>query len=337
MNILVTGGAGGIGSTLCIDLVRKGHTVYALDNLSNGYRENLIEDGEQVCELFVEDIRVTSLVRQIIESHHIEYIIHLAAITALPVCETFPYNCINVNVAGTSSVISAARHSGAKVIFASTSAIYENCDKSLAPFKESISVEPKLMYPISKKLGEDIVDAFKQNYGMGITTLRFFNVFGPRQDIHRKTPPLMNYIVREVKNNRPLEFFSDGKQVRDYVHVNDVVKLIELCMTNEAALGETFNVCTSTLTSVRDIISYAEEAFGKSFIHTFNEPKDYWKNYPDIHFGKNHLDKNVIAKEVNKFALGSYEKAHSILGWNPNTDIRTLMIESMRENYNRYS
>lgn len=331
MNILVTGGAGGIGSTLCLYLTQRGHNVIAYDNLNNGYRENLLEDGEQFCTLYKQDIRNTSYLRSLLKTHRIDYIIHLAAITALPVCESDPAECINVNVAGTISVLDAARERGVPCIVAGTSAIYENNSYKEAPFTEDIYVYPRLFYPLSKKMMEDAIESYRKNYDMNITVLRFFNVFGPRQDIHRKSPPLINYIVRQIHNNDNLVFYSNGKQVRDYVHVDDVVDLIELCLTNRNAANQTFNVCTETLTSVRDIIGYAAKAFNKSFVYEFKESTSFWSDYSKIHEGEKHILPSVLNHEVNKYALGSFKKASDMLGWKPRTDIENLMIDTMRK------
>lgn len=337
MNILITGGAGGIGSTLALLLTQKGHKVIAYDNLNNGYVENLKENGDFFCQLKEGDIRDTKNLQNTIVKQKIEKVIHLAAITALPVAESDPLECLNVNVAGTASVLKAAKSVDAQVIVASTSAIYEHNDRSEAPFKETIEVKPRLMYPLSKKLMEEVVLAFNDNYGIDYTLLRFFNVFGPRQDIHRKSPPLINYIVREVKNGRDPIFYSDGKQQRDYVHVDDVVTMIEKCMTDTKALGKTFNLCTGTLTSVRDIISFAEKAFDMKIYHSFLPAKEFWLDYNELHTGLKPIKKSVLEHEVNKFALGSNELAKQTIGWQPNTNIEELMIQTMRKNYELYT
>jgi nucleoside-diphosphate-sugar epimerase len=168
---------------------------------------------------------------------------------------------------------------------------------------------------------------------MDITTLRFFNVFGPRQDIHRKSPPLVNYIVRQIKNRETINLFSDGTQLRDYVHVDDVVRMIDICLDGNKSKGGVYNVCSETLTSVHDIIGFAKKAFGQIPEVIFNKPKNFWQNYDSIHQGKNHLLQHVIENEVNKYSLGSCKKAEDVLGWKPNRDIESLMVETMRENY----
>ena len=337
MNILITGAAGGIGSTLALLLTQKGHKVIAYDNLNNGYLDNLKENGVFFCRFESGDIRDTDFLQEVIIRENIEKVIHLAAITALPVAESDPYECLSVNVAGTASVLKAAKFVNAQVIVASTSAIYENNEPADAPFKEQIEVKPRLMYPLSKKLMEEVVHAFDKNYGIDYTILRFFNVFGPRQDIHRKSPPLINYIVREVKNGREPVFYSDGKQQRDYVHVDDVVTMIEKCLSHPNALGQTFNLCTTTLTSVRDIIGFAEQAFSMEIKHSFLPAKEFWSEYNELHSGEKPIKKTVLEHEVNKFALGSNELAKQVIGWEPNKNISELMVDTMRKNYELYS
>jgi len=333
MNILITGGAGGIGSTLAMLLTRNGHTVVAVDNFNNGYMENMYEDGKQICDIVALDIRETKKLTELLEFNKTEIVIHLAALTSLPICESDPKECIDVNVAGTASVLTAARLSNIKrTIVASTSAIYENTPTKYAPFKEKDPVSPRLFYPLSKKLMEDVVQSYITNYDMDVVTLRFFNVFGPRQDIHRKSPPLINYIVREIANNRPLKLFSDGTQVRDYVHVDDVVSMIERCIQVEDISGKIFNVSTATLTSVKNIINFAEKAFNKKLDYTFNPPDKFWADYDVIYQGKPLLNR-VLEREVTKFSLGSVSKSAKLLDWHPNTKIKELMIDTMRKNY----
>ena len=331
MNILITGGAGGIGSTLALLLTKNGHTVVALDNFNNGYMENMYENGEQICDIVALDIRETKKLTELLHDNKTNVIVHLAALTSLPVCESDPAECLSVNVAGTASVLTAARLAGVqRVVVASTSAIYENNTRNDAPFEEMISVYPKLFYPLSKKLMEDTIQSYIENYGMDIVTLRFFNVFGPRQDIHRKSPPLINYIAREVINDRKLTFYSDGYQVRDYVHVSDVVSLIEKCMVMPAAKNEIFNLCSGTLTSVRDIIEYAKLAFNKKLNYEFIPASTFWAGYNNIYDGQYPLKEEVIQREVNKFSLGSCRKTSKVLGWTPNKDIPSLMIDTFK-------
>jgi nucleoside-diphosphate-sugar epimerase len=330
---MITGAAGGIGSTLALELTKKGHKVIAIDNLDNGYIENLYENGKQFCTFLERDIRDSISIPYTLEKEKIDIVIHLAAITSLPSAECNPHETIDVNVGGTAAILDAVRKSNVKrTIIASTSAIYENTIDT--PFKEDVDVSPRLIYPLSKKMMEDVIESYKVNYGLDIVTLRFFNVFGPRQDIHRESPPLINYITRCVHEESEATFYSDGTQQRDYVHVDDVVSMISLAMIVTEAAGETFNVCTGTLTSVKDIIGYAEKAYGK-FEYKFLPSERYWGAYGMLHKGSNPLKPEVIAREVNKFAVGSHHKAKTILGWNPNTNIEELMIKTFEESLER--
>lgn len=335
MNIFITGAAGGIGSTLALKLTELGHKVIAFDNLNNGYEDNLKENGESFCMFIKGDIRDDyCFLANYFDYHNIDVVIHLAAITSLPECESDSHECIDVNVGGTANILNAARRKGIHVIVASTSAIYENNDPKDTPFTEDIPVTPRLFYPLSKKLMEETIQSYIRNYDMNITTLRFFNVFGPRQDIYRKSPPLMNYIVREIKNKRPLTFYSSGNNPRDYIHVNDVVTMIEKVLPRTDR--QTFNLCTGTLTSVSDVIEYAKKAFG-NFEYKFEAPTKFWSAYDSLYEGAKPIQDFVVENEVKKFCLGSTQKAEKLLNWKPNKDIETLMIQSMKENYERYS
>jgi nucleoside-diphosphate-sugar epimerase len=258
--------------------------------------------------------------KSIIEEKDI--LIHLAAITALPDCESNVRDTINVNVTGTTNIMECARKWNVPhVIFASTSAIYENNKEKI--FTENLEVNPRLWYSLSKKMAEEVCKSYRINYSMNITTLRFFNVFGPRQDIHRKNPPLLNYLVREIKQGKQPVLHSTGEQARDYIHVDDVVKLIDLCLGKKP--DDTFNVCTGSLLSVNQIVKYVCETFDSSIKPTYREALKLWDTYPDLFSGDYPLDKEIVAKETNKYSKGSYQKAKELLGWEPNTDLEFLI------------
>ena len=320
MRILLTGAAGGIGSTLGYYLHKKGHQLTLVDNLRNGYSENLLIGKKTFGDFYNQDIRDPQLVDKLIDLY--DCIIHLAAITALPDCESGVSDTIHTNVAGTANIMECARRWNVPhVIFASTSAIYENNKEQI--FTENLEVNPRLWYSLSKKMAEEVCESYRINYGMNITTLRFFNVFGPRQDIHRKNPPLLNYLVREIKQGKQPVLHSTGEQARDYIHVDDVVKLIDLCL--EKKPNDTFNVCTGSLLSVNQIVKYVCETFDSSITPIYREASKLWDTYPDLFSGDYPLDKQIVAKETNKYSKGSYQKAKELLGWEPNTDLESLI------------
>jgi len=320
MKILLTGAAGGIGSTLGYYLFKKGHELTLVDNLRNGYEENLLIDGNPFGVFYNQDICDIKITDKLFDNY--DCIIHLAAITALPDCESNVRDTINVNVIGTTNIMECARKWNVPhVIFASTSAIYENNKEKI--FTENLEVNPRLWYSLSKKMAEEVCKSYRINYSMNITTLRFFNVFGPRQDIHRKNPPLLNYLVREIKQGKQPFLHSTGEQARDYIHVDDVVKLIDLCLGKKP--DDTFNVCTGSLLSVNQIVKYVCETFDSSIKPTYREALKLWDTYPDLFSGDYPLDKEIVAKETNKYSKGSYQKAKELLGWEPNTDLEFLI------------
>jgi len=320
MRILLTGAAGGIGSTLGYYLHKKGHQLTLVDNLRNGYSENLLIGKKTFGDFYNQDICDPQLVDKLIDLY--DCIIHLAAITALPDCESNVSDTIDINVAGTANIMECARKWNVPhVIFASTSAIYENNKEQI--FTENLEVNPCLWYSLSKKMAEEVCESYRINYGMNITTLRFFNVFGPRQDIHRKNPPLLNYLVREIKQGKQPVLHSTGEQARDYIHIDDVVKLIDLCL--EKKPNDTFNVCTGSLLSVNQIVKYVCETFDSSIKPIYREASRLWDTYPDLFSGYYPLNKKIVAKETNKYSKGSYQKAKELLGWEPNTDLESLI------------
>jgi nucleoside-diphosphate-sugar epimerase len=330
MKILITGAAGGIGSTLGYHLNKNGHNLILVDNLRNGYLENLTIDGETFGKFYNTDINSENF-HNIVSTEMPEVIVHLAAITSLPDCEVNYRECIRCNVEGTASVLGAARKAGVdKIIFASTSAVYENTPLEDGGFLESDDINPRLFYSLSKKMSEEICMSFSENYGMNITTLRFFNVFGPRQDIHRKSPPLINYIARELLNNRSPILHSDGKQSRDYVHVNDVVDLIEKCLGRDNKGYYTFNVSTGTLTSVQNILESVKIGINleTDIEPVYRESNRLWESYGDLFEGKYSLKKSIVEKETIKKSLGDNNLSKKILNWNPNHKIIDL-IKSM--------
>jgi len=331
MKILITGGAGGIGSTLAYAL-SKTHQVAVVDSLRNGYIENLSINNKEFCKFFLLDIRSNAFT-EFVKNEKPDIIIHLAAITSLPDCESNINECIDINVTGTLNVLESARLNNIKrVIFASTSAVYENnkIDENNG-FTEDLIVNPRLFYSLSKKLSEEICISYEKNYGMEIPILRLFNVFGPRQDIHRKSPPLLNYLVRELKNNRQPVLHSNGEQKRDYIHINDVIEAFTICLTNPNAKNNIFNISSGNLLSVKDIVRYTKEALGINIDPIYRSAKMLWDDYPKLFEGKLSLDKNIVEKETNKFSLGNNSKAKRVLNWNPNENLESLIKDTVKQ------
>jgi len=328
MNILITGAAGGIGSTLAYSLHKKGHNLILVDNLRNGYKDNLIINNQTFGNFINHDIRN---INDISFDIKLDAVIHLAAITSLPDCESNIEETISINVQGTASVLEFCRKRNISyVFFSSTSAVYEHSKEKI--LSEDQFVSPKLWYSLSKKMGEDLCESYRQNYKMNITTARLFNVFGPRQDIHRKNPPLLNYLVNEIKLKQIPILHSDGNQRRDYIHINDVISFVELCL--EKNPNYTINVCSGQTLNVKEIVKIVKETLNSDIEPSFRDASMLWNTYPSLFEGNYPLLKKVVINETNKNSLGSNKLALE-LGWKPNTDLYDLVKKTTLEIYNK--
>jgi len=318
MKILITGAAGQIGSGLAKRICDK-HELTLVDNLRNGYASHLKDDeGEFIAPFHNIDV-ATAEIYSCTGSY--DAIIHLAAISSLPDCETNPLETLHCNVNATANVLDFARKMNVPhVVFASTSAVYENNDVDL--FTEDLEVSPRLYYSLSKKMCEDLIESYREHYGSKVTILRFFNVFGPDGDQTRPNPPLLNFVYRELTKGKAPVLSGDGEQVRDFICIDDVVSMLDLCLEKQP--NDVFNVCTGKAVSVNQISRWVAEALGKEDIGLDHKPAgDLWDHYPDLFQGEYGLDKNIVGKETTRYSKGSYQKAKDLLGWEPNTDIES--------------
>lgn len=312
--ILITGGAGFVGSQLGYVLHKRGHEILLLDNMLYGRLDNLAINGEFFGEFIGMDIRSKDLFSVM---RNVDYVFHFAGIAPLPDCQTNPYQAIDINVAGTANVLEAARFSGVKkVIFSSTSAIYEN--NKHFPTNEKDDTLPYLIYSTSKKQAEMLCYSFFKTYGLNTVILRFFNVYGPHQDMKRKHPPFIGYIIKELLRGgggQPV-LHSNGSQKRDYVYIDDVISLCEIVMSDKNLVYDTINVSSGRAYSVIEIYDIVAELLQTNVKPIFRDAKLFWEKYPDLYSGALKLDGNILDSEVNKYALGDNNRAKE-LGWNP--------------------
>ena len=316
--VLITGGAGFIGSRLGFYLYQLGYDVYLLDNLNHGYSENLTINGESFGTFIDSDIRDNNLARH---TYGMDYVVHLAGISSLPLCQSKPMYAMDVNTGGTANVLEACRIAGVKrVVFASTGAVYENNTET--PFKEDITVNPFLIYPLSKVQAEQLCQSYNACYDMDITVLRFFNVYGPHQDFKRKHPPFTGYLLKQFLNKEEINFFSDGEQERDYIHIDDLNTLIATCLTNKNASGQTFNACSGKSYSVKHITSVMMELLNAKNSIRFSPAEAYWDNHPTLHKGNFPIKRSIVAQEVNKYCVGDTSKTKELLGWEAQTTLK---------------
>lgn len=325
MRILITGGAGFIGSQLGLYLVGKKHQVILLDNLKFGYLYNLAGNKKLVSNFIRMDIRNPKLENIM---RNIDVIFHIAGIISLPGCNNDPNEAYSVNVGGTANVLEMARRNGVKkVVFASTSAVYEN--ETELPFKESVTAKPTLIYAQTKKAAEDLCDSYMKMYGMDITILRFFNVYGPHMD-YRPPSYLVSYIIRSLLNKQRPILHSNGKQARDLVYVADAVRVCEMVMTHPNAKNEIFNVGSGKQITVQEIFNMIAKCLNEKEIEPiYRDPKLIWDKFPRQFGGRYPLKPIFLEKEVNKYTLANTHKAKKMLNWSAKVTIEEGLAKTV--------
>lgn len=250
---LVTGGAGFIGSHLAETLLAGGAQVRVLDNFSTGLRENLAAlSGAEIVE---GDVRSYHIVREAVEN--IDFVLHQAALPSVPRSVRDPITTNEVNVAGTLNVLTAARDAGVKrLVFASSSSVYGR--NSELPKREDMAPDPISPYAVSKLAGEQYCRAFTQLYGFETVILRYFNVFGPRQNPRSEYAAVIPRFIDAISRGAPLRVFGDGRQTRDFTFVANVVEANLRACSRDGAVGKVFNVATGTRVSLLEIVAELE-------------------------------------------------------------------------------
>lgn len=258
--ILVTGVAGFVGSNLADRLVREGYSVVGIDNLSEGF----IEQVPKEVEFHEMDVRSKDIFPLF---NGIDVVFHLAAKTCVSECQLAPYETADNNVMGTLSVFDAARAAGvAKTIYVESSAIYEG--STTIPTPET-DFAPQTFYALSKATDHLFAKAYREFFGMKMVGLRYFNVYGPRQDYRRAMPPLMSrFIIKLLMNERP-PVFGDGSDKRDYVHVDDVNDLHILLIEDETTADPVLNVGSGKNYSILEVLALIQEVMGTNVGYDF--------------------------------------------------------------------
>lgn len=258
MRVLVTGGAGFIGSHLARRLVADGHEVRVLDNFSTGNRANLAPLGGDV-EIVEGDIQSYERVHNAVRD--CEVVFHEAALPSVPRSIQDPLTSNAVNVIGTLNLLLASRDSGVRrVVFASSSSIY-GADKTL-PKREDRPPQPISPYAVAKLAAEGYCRSFSQVYSLETVALRYFNVFGPRQDpLSAYAAVIPKFITALLREEAPV-VFGDGEQSRDFTYIDNVVDANMLAATVEGVSGRTFNVACGERISLNDLLGQLREIIG---------------------------------------------------------------------------
>jgi len=260
-SVLVTGGAGFIGSHLIPRLLELGHSVTVLDNLSAGKLENLNEVLDHPKFTFQRgDIRDKTLLDEVFDG--VDSVIHLAALIDISASVADPIQNHEVNLNGTFNMLHASvKHKVEKFVFASSTAVYG--DAKTLPIQEDTALHPISPYAASKVAGEAYCSAFANCYDIDTVALRFFNIYGPRSENSSYSGVITKFFQKIIKGE-VLTIDGDGEQTRDFVHVSDVVKAVILALQHEGLKGEVFNVCTGIPTSVNQLASTLKVDTGKN-------------------------------------------------------------------------
>lgn len=242
---LVTGGCGFIGSHLCEALATAGHEVVVLDNLSTGKVENLTIP----VDLHIGDVSVYEDVEKAMQG--VEGCFHLAAIASVEKSiEDWP-GTHKVNLSGTVNVFDAARKDNVRVVYASSAAVYG--DNANIPLNESDKTRPLSAYGADKLGCEYHAKVAGLIHNVPTAGMRFFNVFGPRQDPKSPYSGVISIFIDRLLSGKPLKIFGDGQQVRDFIYVADVVRFLIAAMTHTSVEADVFNVCTGQTTSINQL------------------------------------------------------------------------------------
>jgi nucleoside-diphosphate-sugar epimerase len=280
--ILVTGGAGFIGSHIVDRLLNEGFKVRVLDNLSTGDKKNLAQHRNKKVFHFIEgDIRNFGLVKKTVKG--IDAVIHEAALVSVSRSVENPLLSNEINVAGTLNLLKACVDAHVKrFVLASSCAVYG--DTETLPNHENLMPKPLSPYAVDKLAAENYAKVFHNVYGLETVSLRYFNVYGPRQKYGPYSGVISTFINRLLENKPPI-IYGDGEQTRDFINVKDVVEANMLALSRREAVGEVFNISTGEPITINKLTQTVQKIVGKSFlkpVHAEHRPGDIKHSYGDV-------------------------------------------------------
>ena len=265
---LVTGGAGFIGSHLCEELVRRGHSVRVADSLITGKRSNL--DHVPGVEFLEGDLADLDFARR--AAAGMNYVLHQAAIPSVPRSVKDPIASNRANVDGTLNILVAARDAGVRrLVFAGSSSAYGNT--ATLPKHEDMPTGPLSPYALQKVVGEQYLQMFTRLYGLETVSIRYFNVFGPRQDPSSPYSGVISVFATALLEKRPPTIYGDGEQTRDFTYVTNVVDGVLLACEAPRASGEVINVATGGRISLNQLFEAMRTLIGVDVTPVYAEPR----------------------------------------------------------------
>ena len=316
MKILVTGGAGFIGSNLTEHLLENGHQVRVLDNFATGHFKNLktfFDRFPNSFELMVGDIRNLDDCRKSVEG--MEYVLHEAALGSVPRSVNDPITTNEVNISGFLNMLVASRDAGVKrFVFAASSSTYG--DSASLPKVEDVIGKPLSPYAITKYVDELYADVFARTYGIEYIGLRYFNVFGRRQDPNGAYAAVIPLFVKKLMKHEAPNINGDGEYSRDFTYIDNVIQMnmLALTTTNPDAVNQIYNTAFGERTTLNQLVDYLREYLGD-------------------------LDESIRAIEPTHgpnrvgdipHSLASIDKAKALLGYDPKYSMRDGLREAVK-------
>ncbi len=297
MKVLVTGGAGFIGSNLVRKLLNDGYEVRILDDFSTGKEENIKEMAKEI-EIIEGDLRNEEDCQKAVSD--CEIIFHQGAIPSVPRSIDNPISTYQVNVNGTLNLLLASRdHNISKVVFASSSSIYG--DTPTLPKIETMSPSPQSPYASSKLAGENICQVFARTFRVPTICLRYFNVYGPRQDPTSQYAAVIPKFITALLNNEQPIVYGDGEQSRDFTYIEDVIQANIKSAKSEANMGEVLNIACHAQITLNQLLEQLKNIIGKDIEAKYTDPRP-----GDV-----------------KHSYAAIDKARNLIGYQPNVDFST--------------
>ncbi len=266
---VVTGGGGFIGSHIVEELLRRGHNVKVIDDFSTGNRDNVRAFEKQV-EILKEDISQSSILVDVLRG--VEYVIHQAAIPSVPKSIADPAKSHQANVNGTLRLLIACRDAGVKrVVYASSSSLYG--DSPTLPKHEGMMPNPLSPYGAQKLFAEIYCQVFTKTYALETVALRYFNVFGPRQDAKSPYSGVLALFIPAVLQDRRPTIYGDGLHSRDFTYVQNVVEANLLACTATGVAGEAFNIACGDRITLNSMLQQINKITGKDIAPIYADPR----------------------------------------------------------------
>ena len=305
MKALITGGAGFIGSHTVERFLEEGWEVVVLDNLRTGRRDNISHIAEKI-EFHTGSVEDRNLLGALMEG--VDAVVHLAAVPSVVESFAYPLETAEINVKGTLAVLEAARLEDVEsVVFSSSSAVYG--DGHPLPLKEDLAPRPLSNYAVTKVAGEHFMKVYSEIYGIKTVSLRYFNVYGPRQNPESEYAAVIPKFIGALLRGEAPVIYGDGKQTRDFIYVKDVAEVNYLSTIKDIPGGEVINVASGKPKEIVELLKVVEGVLGKALPPRYEPPRP-----GDI-----------------RHSLASVEKMKRSLGFTPRYTLREGIEEMCSE------